>query len=120
MESDPWETEVKDRAGVAAWYRGRGDPAAVAELTHFLHWLLPGLSVNRVTGAACVTAKTPDKVAPYIDEAAPGLYVAAGGCGYAAKSCDEIGRVAAVLAVEQSWDSNLPRQACRLQFSGVK
>ena len=27
----------------------------------------------------------------------PGLVVAGGGCGYAAKSCDEIGRIASTL-----------------------
>ena len=32
-----------------------------------------------------------------------GLVVAAGGCGHAAKGCDEIGRVAMVLALEERW-----------------
>ena len=31
----------------------------------------------------------------YIDTVAPGLGVALGGCGYAAKSSDEVGRIAA-------------------------
>jgi hypothetical protein len=33
-----------------------------------------------------------------------------GGCGYAAKSCDEIGRIAAHLAATGTWTSSIPRE----------
>ena len=36
--------------------------------------------------------QTKGKKAPYVDEIIPGVILAAGGCGYAAKSCDEIGK----------------------------
>ena len=42
----------------------------------------------------CVVCPTAT-MQPYIDMVAPSLGVAIGGCGYAAKSSDEIGRVAA-------------------------
>jgi glycine/D-amino acid oxidase-like deaminating enzyme len=47
---------------------------------------------------------------PVIADAVPGRLVVATGCGgAAAKSCDEIGRIAAVLAVHGEWDSPLDR-----------
>ena len=42
---------------------------------------------------------------PYIGWISKGLAVAIGGCGAAAKSSDEIGRVAASLFSESGWDS---------------
>ena len=42
----------------------------------------------------CVIGVTPTGQL-YIDTVAPGLGVALGGCGYAAKSSDEAGRIAA-------------------------
>ena len=114
-----FEKEVRTIEELEAWYATRtGDPEAVNTLAAFLQSLLPGLVVEEVRGGCCVTSKTPTKEAPYIDEASPGLVVAAGGCGYAAKSCDEIGRVAAVLAVEGRWDGGqVDREACRLRFT---
>ena len=43
----------------------------------------------------CVTAHPPTDL-PYIDMVTPEMGVAIGGCGYAAKSSDEIGRIAAL------------------------
>ena len=44
--------------------------------------------------------QTHDKKAPYVDEITQGVILASGGCGYAAKSCDEIGRIAAKLCTK--------------------
>ena len=68
---------------------------------YFTRILLPNLKL-------CLQTK--DKKAPYIDEIIPGLILAAGGCGYAAKSCDEIGRIAAKLCTTGKWTcSEIPR-----------
>jgi sarcosine oxidase len=46
---------------------------------------------------------------PLIHEVVPRRVVVASGCGgAAAKSCDEIGRLAAVLTAHGTWDSALP------------
>ena len=45
-----------------------------------------------------------------------GLCVACGGCGYAAKSCDEIGRIAANLLLTGTWDTHLEREMFRVKF----
>ena len=42
--------------------------------------------------------------------AADGVTVAAGCCGEGAATCDEIGRLAAYLAINQIWDSRVPRE----------
>jgi glycine/D-amino acid oxidase-like deaminating enzyme len=48
---------------------------------------------------------------PVIAEAVPRRVVVATGCsGAAAKSCDEIGRLAAVLCVHGEWDTPLDRE----------
>ena len=67
-----------------------------------------------VSGGCCVTSKTPSNDAPYIEEICEGLFVAVGGCGYAAKSCDEIGRIAAVLVVEGRWDSDIEQERMKV------
>jgi sarcosine oxidase/L-pipecolate oxidase len=58
--------------------------------------------------------QTPDKVAPYIEEVVPGLVLVAGGNGYAAKSCDEIGRIAAKLATKGQWTSDIPQSTMKV------
>ena len=114
---DHFEADVTTIKELDAWYsNGKGNPDAVESLTAFIKTLIPNLKVEEVTGGCCVTSKTPTKNAPYIDEVVPGLFVAAGGCGYAAKSCDEIGRVTAGFAVQQLWDSNVPQEACKLIY----
>lgn len=46
------------------------------------------------------------------------LGVAVGGNGYAAKSSDEIGRLAAVMIMKNEWDSTISRDAFRVKFKG--
>ena len=116
-----FEKDIDSLEELNAWYRdGEGDPEAVSQLNTFVREFLPGLRVEEVRGGCCVTSKTPTKDAPYIDEAVSRLVGAAGGCGYAAKSCDEIGRLAAVLSVEERWDSAIPRDSCKLVYSSTK
>jgi len=93
-----FERELKTKEEVEEWYRtGEGDPEAVKELALFLSQILPDIEQLNVFGGCCVTANTPDKAAPLVLKVCEGVVVAAGGCGYAAKSCDEIGRIAAQL-----------------------
>ena len=114
---DHYERIFETKEEVAAWYRaGTGDSEAVRELSRFLADLVPGLDIEAVLGGCCVTANTKDKAAPYIDRLVEGLYVASGGCGYAAKSCDEIGNIAAGLALTGTWPSDTDRELFRVKF----
>ena len=102
------------------WYRSvEGDKEAVIELEKFIKYFVKGLKSEEVSGGCCVTSNTPSKEAPYIDYAAENLIIAAGGCGYAAQSSDEIGRIAAMLAIEGKWDSCIKRESCKARWQQV-
>ena len=106
-----FERNIETAEEMLEWYRSEeGDMDAVAELAKFLKTFVNDLIVEEVTGGCCVTSNTPTKTAPYIQEVAEDLVVAAGGCGYAASRSDEIGRIAAVLAVEGRWDSDIDQK----------
>ena len=47
---------------------------------------------------------------------ASGLVIAGAGCGHGAQSCDEIGRLAAVLSLTGDWDSDLERDKFRVRY----
>lgn len=51
---------------------------------------------------------------PYIDKVHDQLGVAIGGNGRAAKSCDEIGRIAVSMMLK-GWDSDLPQHMFRVK-----
>jgi len=112
---DNFEGVVETAEDVFDWYRNeQGNREAVIELAKFLKDFIKDLEVLEVSGGCCVTSKTPTKHAPFIEEVTEGLFVAAGGCGYAAKSCDEIGRIAAVLVVEGRWDSAIEQERMKV------
>lgn len=95
---DKFEKDLTTKEEVEDWYRsGCGDTQAVHQLAMFIKQLLPDVEQLKVTGGCCVTCKTPNKDAPLLAQVAGGVVVASGGCGYAAKSCDEIGRIATTL-----------------------
>jgi len=100
-------------------YRMGPDQAHVNKLAQEASRLIPGLAIKSVVGDSCVTSNTPGKVAPFLGTALPGLVVAAGGCGHGAMGSDEIGRVAAVLAIEGRWDCGLPQELCRIQYKNM-
>merc|ERR1712032_91288 len=114
-----FEQPVGSQEQLEAWYRGGGNIEAVSVLADFLANLIPTLSLEGVQGGSCVTANTESKDAPYIQEVLPGLVIAAGGCGQAAKCCDEIGRLAAVLSSEGRWDSEVEQGDAKVQWKEV-
>mmetsp|Transcript_36410 Transcript_36410/g.48182 ORF Transcript_36410/g.48182 Transcript_36410/m.48182 type:complete len:82 (+) Transcript_36410:3-248(+) len=63
--------------------------------------MLPGIQPVKVTSDACATCKT-SSGRPYIGQLCDGLFVAVGGCGLAANSSDEIGRLAAFAALSDT------------------
>ena len=99
---------------VLDWYRSGGDAAAAEEMEGMMRELVPGLNpATPTTSDACATCHTPTG-RPYVGRLRPGLSVATGGNGLAAKSSDEIGRLGAVCALdEESWR----REKIRDQFA---
>ena len=66
-----------------------------------------------------MTCNTPGKRAPFIDRVAKGVYLATGGCGEGAATCEEIGRIAATLAVEDFWDSEIDPNVCAAKLRNL-
>ena len=66
-------------------------------------------------GDYCVIQETPTN-RPYIDMLHGQLGVAIGGNGYAAKSSDEIGRLAAITVLGKTWDSDIQKDVFRLRL----
>lgn len=82
---------------VRAWFRTPGDPDAREHLIRNMGNLVPGLKVAGIHTESCVTSYTPTGYPAIGWTSAPSVAVMAGGCGAAAKSSDEIGRLGAEL-----------------------
>ncbi len=98
---------------LVAWFQGPGNPQETDALKDVLQGLIPGLRARSWQTRPCVVTYTAHGH-PYIDVlvrdgAGDGqIFVAAGGCGAAAKSSNEIGRVAALLVTEGRWTYDVP------------
>lgn len=109
-ESGPLE----GRAAIDEWHRTDGGGMGFDAVQQWVAERVPLLAGTGRHSIGCVITEHPSGM-PVIADVAPGRLVVATGCGgAAAKSCDEIGRIAAVLAVHGDWDSPLDRQ----QLSG--
>jgi sarcosine oxidase len=101
-----------------AWMSGTQHEADLDWLRGLLLGVLPGLRVDAWSTKPCLIPDTPTKL-PYIEVVEPGLVMAVGGNGYAAKSADAIGALAAGLAVDRRWtDPDLEAQAFELISRG--
>lgn len=98
---DPDDYVLPSEPEIRAWFRSGGRAGTRDHLAAIMRGLVPGLKAESPTMAACVTAFTPSGY-PAIGFV-PGserLAVLAGGCGAAAKSSDEIGRLGSVLLLD--------------------
>ncbi len=107
------------REELVEWFLGDGSAKEVEALKRVLTELIPDLNASSYHSKPCIVTHTAHD-RPYIDgldmEFADGsatagrLFVAAGGCGGAAKSSVEIGRLAARLVAAGRWDDDLPAE----------
>lgn len=82
------------------WFRSDGRPHAREHLVARMKALVPRLDVLSISSASCVTSYTSTGY-PAIGWLTPGrIALVTGGCGAAAKSSDEIGRLGAELLFE--------------------
>ncbi|MCJ7993358.1 FAD-dependent oxidoreductase [Rhizobium cremeum] len=93
---DPDDLRLATEPDIRAWFRGGGRESTRRHLKRILDGLVPGLVKAPVTMGACVTSFTPGNY-PAIGFASDRIAVLTGGCGAAAKSSDEIGRLGAEL-----------------------
>ncbi len=83
-------------AELGPWFRSGGDPVEVEALVACARALLPDRRVVSIDASPCVVTATPTGY-PAIGWLDEGLAVALGGNGSAAKSSDELGRLAAAV-----------------------
>ncbi|XP_063409852.1 N-methyl-L-tryptophan oxidase-like [Mytilus trossulus] len=100
---------------VKEWYCSGGDIQLVNDTVDLFKTVVQGVEPISYHGDSCVITTTPTK-RPYIDTIHPQLGVAVGGNAYAAKSSDEIGRIAAVMMMKNEWDSSLKKTDFRIKM----
>ena len=100
------------------WFRHPGAPEDRAALHRTLVSLIPDVAGAPIHTDTCAVTATVSGH-PYIDLIAEGrLCIAVGGNGKAAKSSDEIGRLAAELLLAGAWCDELPAEAFCARFRG--
>lgn len=100
------------------WFHSDGSDLEVEVLENNLRAHLPGAEFLSFDRAPCVITGTPTGH-PYIGWIDDGLAVALAGNGSAAKSSDELGRLAATLFAEPGWDDTIDPAVFQPRFSSV-
>ncbi|MDH4412941.1 MAG: FAD-binding oxidoreductase [Rhizobium sp.] len=93
---DPDDLQLQTEPEIRAWFRRGGRLTTRDHLHRIITGLVPSLADAPISMAACVTSFTPENY-PAIGFASERIAVLTGGCGAAAKSSDEIGRLGAEL-----------------------
>ncbi|MFN3832287.1 MAG: NAD(P)/FAD-dependent oxidoreductase [Allorhizobium sp.] len=93
---DPDDLQLEAEPEIRAWFRRGGRLTTRDHLRRIIAGLVPSLADAPISMAACVTSFTPNNY-PAIGFASEHIAVLTGGCGAAAKSSDEIGRLGAEL-----------------------
>ncbi|XP_069101909.1 peroxisomal sarcosine oxidase-like isoform X2 [Argopecten irradians] len=102
-------------AEVKAWFCTEGVTPLVTKSADLVTAVTKDIKPLSYHGDHCIVTETPTHRI-YIDLVHPDLGVAIGGNGYAAKSSDEIGRIAAMLVLYGKWDSELPAETFKLKL----
>lgn len=92
---DPDDLPLSTAPEIRAWFRRGGRDSTRDHLKRIIDRLVPGLSQAPVTMSACVTSFTPTGYPAIGPAGSDKVVVLTGGCGAAAKSSDEIGRLGA-------------------------
>jgi len=100
---------------LGAWNRSNGHEDHHRVLQRALHEVFPSLDVFSTRFKPCLIADTASHY-PYIDMIDDRIGIVVGGNGKAAKSSDEIGRMAAEMIHTQNWPSSLPQAPFAAQF----
>ncbi|MBB4006167.1 NAD(P)/FAD-dependent oxidoreductase [Allorhizobium taibaishanense] len=101
---DPDDLKLTSEPDIRAWFRSGGRESTREHLHRIIRTLVPGVAQAAVSMAACVTSFTRNDYPAIGWSDSPRIGVLSGGCGQAAKSCDEIGRLGAVLLMRGSLD----------------
>jgi sarcosine oxidase len=112
----PNDPKLQSLEELGAWFRSRGRQAAVEHLTAKLHAIIPNLHPLAVHSETCVTSysPTPYLYAGKLDGGRIGVLTA--GTGSAAKSADEIGRMGALMMLNEPWVYDIAAEHFQLRF----
>ena len=93
--------EFKELSELKDWFHSDGGLEAAADFKAVFQELLPAMKPEAWMSKPCVITDTKTE-RPYIGAVDTNIFVATGGCGAAAKSSDEFGRIAALYAQGQA------------------
>ncbi|MBP2549022.1 sarcosine oxidase [Neorhizobium galegae] len=94
---DPDDILLTRDEDMRAWFRSGGRASVRDHHAGIMTSLVPGIDTTRISTGACVVSKTPSGYPAIGYTQSPAIAVLTGGCGAAAKSSDEIGRLGAEL-----------------------
>jgi glycine/D-amino acid oxidase-like deaminating enzyme len=97
---DPDDLGLDRESELRAWFRTDGRETVREHLSGIIDRLVPGLQPISVSSSSCVTSYPPTDYPMISNTTSPRIAVLTGGCGTAAKSSDEIGRLGAELILE--------------------
>jgi len=90
------------------WFHSEGNPREYGALQEVLFAMIDGLHATSIHSRPCVVTHT-EHGYPYIGQVTDHIYLVTGGCGAAAKSSNEIGRIGALLVEHDgAWHYDLP------------
>jgi sarcosine oxidase len=98
------------------WFHTDGAPDEIDALENSLRAMLPSANIASMTTSPCVITRTPSGY-PHIGWVDDGIAVAIGGNGSAAKSSDELGRLAATLFSDAGWTDELDAALFEPEFA---
>ncbi len=102
---------------IRTWFHGDGDATEAKAIREVLFGIFPNLAASAVQSRPCVVTYT-DHEYPYIGQIDEQTYLVTGGCGAAAKSSDEIGRVGAMLVKnEGEWRYDIPADLFQIRYA---
>nr|XP_011442137.2 N-methyl-L-tryptophan oxidase [Crassostrea gigas] len=90
------------------WFDQGPDAQLTRQMADMITSVVKGVKVLSYHGDSCVVDVAPSN-RPYIDRIHSQLGIAIAGNGYAAKSSDEIGRLAVELLMNGKWDIDIPK-----------
>lgn len=94
---DPDDVRLASEPELRSWFRTDGRQTAQEHLTRLISRLVPELQPLSTSSGSCVVSFTPSGYPMIGYTSSPRIAVLTGGCGTAAKSSDEIGRLGAEL-----------------------
>lgn len=97
---DRVDVPLRGAQAITAWFKSGGDTQVAQMLLQATRAVLPGLQVASHHAVPCVTSYTQADY-PMIGQLSPRVSVATAGCGRAAKSSDELGRLGATTVLGQ-------------------